>query len=180
MPMARKVADSRVRSITDRLSVFATPTKAMSTATAIKPTNNAIMPLIMVSHCVRSATGPVTVTPGTGGEHILHVGEYVVQRNTRAFGVNAHKHDMPVGLDSTVGEVAGVHEGDRGVVGGDAAIVHLPRFERQRLCAAGLSIAVFGAAVRIIAGRTIGGIGLCFGRSSRERDALVQRNILAW
>ena len=50
MPMARKVADSRVRSITDRLSVFATPTKAMSTATAIKPTNNAIMPLIMVSH----------------------------------------------------------------------------------------------------------------------------------
>ena len=63
MPMARKVADSRVRSITDRLSVFATPTKAMSTATAIKPTNNAIMPLIMVSHCVRSATGPVTVTP---------------------------------------------------------------------------------------------------------------------
>ena len=74
--------------------------------------------------------------------------------------------------------MAGVHEGDRGVVGGDAAIVHLPRFERQRLCAAGLSIAVFGAAVRIIAGRTIGGIGLCFGRSSRERNALVQRNIL--
>ena len=115
----------------------------------------------------------------TGGEHILHVGEYVVQRNTRAFGVNAHKHDMPVGLDSTVGEVAGVHEGDRGIVGGDAAIVHLPRFERQRLCTAGLSIAVFGAAVRIITGRTIGGIGLCFGRSSRERNALVQRNILA-
>ena len=42
-----------------------------------------------------------------------------------------------------------------------------------------MSIAVFGAAVRIIAGRTIGGIGLCFGRSSRERNALVQRNILA-
>ena len=62
MPMARNVADSRVRSITDRLSVFATPISAMSTATAISATRSISIELMMVSHCARSATGPVMDT----------------------------------------------------------------------------------------------------------------------
>ena len=61
MPMARSVADSRVRSITDSDSVLATPTSAMSTATAINPTRSIIMESIMFAHTMRSAIGPVTV-----------------------------------------------------------------------------------------------------------------------
>ena len=61
MPMARRVADSRVRSITDRDSVLATPTSAMSTATAINPTRSIIMESIIFAHTMRSAIGPVTV-----------------------------------------------------------------------------------------------------------------------
>ena len=61
MPMARRVADSRVRSITDSDSVLATPTSAMSTATAIRPTMSIIMESIVFPHCARSAIGPDTV-----------------------------------------------------------------------------------------------------------------------
>ena len=60
MPMARRVADSRVRSITDRDSVFATPIKATSTATAISPTMSIIMESIICAQVTRSAIGPDT------------------------------------------------------------------------------------------------------------------------
>ncbi len=61
IPMARKVADSRVRSITDSDNVLATPTRAMSTATAMSPTMSIIMESTICAHCKRSATGPETV-----------------------------------------------------------------------------------------------------------------------
>ena len=64
MPMARSVADSLVRSITDRLSVFATPMTAMTTATASNATSSMSIMLTMLSHWLRSATGPPTETFG--------------------------------------------------------------------------------------------------------------------
>ena len=64
MPMARSVADSRVRSITDRDSVLATPISAMITATASRATSTMSSMLTMPSQDTRSAIDPPTVMPG--------------------------------------------------------------------------------------------------------------------
>ena len=104
MPMARSVADSRVRSITDSDSVLATPTSAMSTATAINPPeasswSQSCSPIRCVRRSVRSLSHQRSSNAAS------HVVVDVVNGNSRLVSICLDQQHMGGGIKVTIGEM---------------------------------------------------------------------------